>query len=147
MIEVAITSLALDRAKEAVYATANIPEFWIIRPTKKRTEVYRDPCGLSPSNPLAKPRPNPSPPPMSKRDVSWREETEDGEIQFVRAIREGKAFRIETKVKGEEEWTPHKRPSRAHLEYLLEYVDLRYRRRKGSLKEVECVRKMISNLG
>ena len=41
VIEVAISSLALDRAKAAEYGKAGVPEVWIVVPEERRTEVYR----------------------------------------------------------------------------------------------------------
>ncbi len=41
--EVAITSIAVDRAKAPGYARAEIPEFWIVCPELEQTEVYRKP--------------------------------------------------------------------------------------------------------
>jgi len=43
VIEVAISSLAIDRAKALVYASAGIPEYWIVCPEGGCTEVYREP--------------------------------------------------------------------------------------------------------
>jgi Uma2 family endonuclease len=43
VIEVAITSLMLDRAKCDEYAGANIPEYWIVCPKELKIEVYRHP--------------------------------------------------------------------------------------------------------
>lgn len=40
--EVAINSLALDRAKVREYAKAGIPEVWIVQPEERVTEVYRN---------------------------------------------------------------------------------------------------------
>ena len=40
----AISSLARDRAKAPIYATAGIPEYWIVRPKDELIEVYRNPC-------------------------------------------------------------------------------------------------------
>lgn len=42
-IEIAVTSLALDRAKAAIYAEAGVEEYWIVCPKEKRVEVYRRP--------------------------------------------------------------------------------------------------------
>lgn len=41
VVEVAITSLAVDRAKAADDAKAGIPEYWIVRPEDGLTEIYR----------------------------------------------------------------------------------------------------------
>ena len=43
VIEVAVTSIDLDRAKAEIYAEADVQEYWIIDPTTKRVEVYRLP--------------------------------------------------------------------------------------------------------
>ena len=43
VIEVADRSLELDRTqKKAIYATAGIPEYWIVNLNEKTVEVYRD---------------------------------------------------------------------------------------------------------
>lgn len=44
-IEVAVTSLPLDRAKAALYAEAGVEEYWIILARERRVEVYRAPVG------------------------------------------------------------------------------------------------------
>jgi len=43
IIEVAIHSLALDRAKAREYGKAGVTEVWIVQPEEKITEVYRNP--------------------------------------------------------------------------------------------------------
>ena len=43
VVEVAISSLALDREKGKIYAEAEIPEYWIVRPKDGLVEVYRQP--------------------------------------------------------------------------------------------------------
>jgi len=42
VIEIAITSLELDRAKALVDAEANVPEYWILRPDAKSVEIYTE---------------------------------------------------------------------------------------------------------
>ncbi len=44
-VEIAITSLALDREKALLYAEANIREYWIVIPANQHVEVYRQPEG------------------------------------------------------------------------------------------------------
>ena len=44
-IEVAVTTLALDREKAELYAEANIPEYWLVRPERGVIEVYTQPRG------------------------------------------------------------------------------------------------------
>ena len=43
VIEVAVSSLETDRAKSNVYALAEIPEYWVVIPTKQQVEVYTMP--------------------------------------------------------------------------------------------------------
>jgi Uma2 family endonuclease len=43
VIEIAISSLETDRAKSNIYAPAEIPEYWVVIPTKKQVEVYLQP--------------------------------------------------------------------------------------------------------
>lgn len=43
IIEVAISSLALDRSKALDYSKANVPEYWIVVPEAELVEVYRQP--------------------------------------------------------------------------------------------------------
>lgn len=43
VVEIAITSVALDREKAAIYAEAGVAEYWIILPAGRRVEVYRRP--------------------------------------------------------------------------------------------------------
>ncbi len=41
VIEVAVTSLAEDRALAALYAEAGVEEYWIVCPRERQVEVYR----------------------------------------------------------------------------------------------------------
>ncbi|MCB1191300.1 MAG: Uma2 family endonuclease [Leptospiraceae bacterium] len=43
VVEVAISSLEIDREKAEIYAMADIPEYWIINGKDKRLEVYLRP--------------------------------------------------------------------------------------------------------
>lgn len=43
VIEVAVSSLDLDREKGAIYAAAGIPEYWIVIPEARQVEVYKKP--------------------------------------------------------------------------------------------------------
>jgi Uma2 family endonuclease len=43
VVEVAITSAALDRANAALYAEARVKEYWIVLAAKREVEVYRQP--------------------------------------------------------------------------------------------------------
>jgi len=43
VIEVAVSSLEIDRVKAAIYAEAGVKEYWIVCPAEKQVEVYRQP--------------------------------------------------------------------------------------------------------
>ena len=43
VVEVAVTSLEVDRAKAPIYAEAGVAEYWIVCPDEKQVEVYRQP--------------------------------------------------------------------------------------------------------
>ncbi len=45
VIEVAISSEALDRAKATVYAAANVSEYWLVLPQLRRVERFANPQG------------------------------------------------------------------------------------------------------
>jgi len=43
VIEVAVSSLEIDRVKALIYAEADVKEYWIVCPEEKQVEVYRQP--------------------------------------------------------------------------------------------------------
>jgi Uma2 family endonuclease len=43
VIEVAVTSIEVDRVKALIYSDASVKEYWIVRPQEKQVEVYRQP--------------------------------------------------------------------------------------------------------
>lgn len=43
VIEVAVTTVKLDRAKAPLYAEASIPEYWLVLAKEKTVEVYTEP--------------------------------------------------------------------------------------------------------
>ena len=43
VIEIAVTSIAEDRAQAAVYAESGVEEYWIVLPRERQIEVYRHP--------------------------------------------------------------------------------------------------------
>jgi Uma2 family endonuclease len=43
VVEVAITSVALDRANASLYAEAGVKEYWIVLGAERQLEVYRRP--------------------------------------------------------------------------------------------------------
>jgi Uma2 family endonuclease len=45
VIEVAVSTLDLDRQKAAIYAAAGVPEYWLVDPVQRQVEVHRRPEG------------------------------------------------------------------------------------------------------
>ncbi len=45
VVEIAVTTVELDRAKVAMYAAANVAECWLVLGKKKTVEVYTEPGG------------------------------------------------------------------------------------------------------
>lgn len=45
VVEVAVSSIAIDHRKLAIYAEAGVREYWIILPEESRAEIYREPIG------------------------------------------------------------------------------------------------------
>jgi Uma2 family endonuclease len=43
VIEVAVSSVALDEGKGIIYAEAGIPEYWLVRAGDRAVDVYRQP--------------------------------------------------------------------------------------------------------
>ena len=43
VVEVAVTSVELDLGKANIYASANVPEYWIVRPEDAEIDVFRNP--------------------------------------------------------------------------------------------------------
>jgi Uma2 family endonuclease len=44
VVEIAVSSLEIDRAKAQIYAEAEVREYWIVCPEEKAVEVYRQPA-------------------------------------------------------------------------------------------------------
>ena len=77
----------------------------------------------------------------------WKTKTEEGEKREVRAEKFGKKWRLQAKVKGEENWTYYETPL---LEDLLELRDVlwrKYQRKHLSWEDVEQVDRLIIEAG
>jgi hypothetical protein len=49
VVEVALSSLAVDRPKAALYARAGIPAYWIVNLVDEQIELHEDPAGPAPA--------------------------------------------------------------------------------------------------
>lgn len=43
VVEVSVTSAAVDESKAEIYAEAGIPEYWLVRAEERTVDVYREP--------------------------------------------------------------------------------------------------------
>lgn len=43
VIEIAVSSVEIDRVKASIYAEAGVKEYWIVRPELRAVEIYRRP--------------------------------------------------------------------------------------------------------
>ncbi|MBZ0116336.1 MAG: Uma2 family endonuclease [Sandaracinaceae bacterium] len=43
VVEIAVSSVAYDREKAAIYARAGVPEYWLVDVVRGAVEIYRDP--------------------------------------------------------------------------------------------------------
>ncbi len=73
----------------------------------------------------------------------WRTTTPEGEKREVRATRQGKTWRLQSKLKGEEFWTYHDPPLPEDLEELLEILQRKYQRNRVPYGDVESVQKLL----
>ncbi|MFP6904216.1 MAG: hypothetical protein VCG02_03295 [Verrucomicrobiota bacterium] len=80
---------------------------------------------------------------MRKIHQGWRERNHEGETREVMGVRGKAGWRIQSRLKGEEEWMRHERPEQRDVEQLIHRLELKYRRSKGSLKEVETARLLL----
>jgi hypothetical protein len=76
----------------------------------------------------------------------WNERTEDGEKREVLAVKFGKEWTLQSKLRGEERWTYHRPPLRADLETLLDILRRKYQRRRASWEDVQSVEKLLKEL-
>lgn len=76
---------------------------------------------------------------------SWRERDGD-ELRFYRAVMFGKEWKIESQLKGEEEWNTHDPISRADWEMLRDILWRKYQRKRLPWKLVERIDTILEDL-
>ena len=84
---------------------------------------------------------------MRKKEVGWRDVNEEGDKIESMAVRDGRGYYFKHRLVGDEEWTRIAKTTIELLEKLHEIMDLRYRRRRASYKEIQVIEKMIKALG
>ncbi|HEX8312036.1 MAG TPA: hypothetical protein VF614_12005 [Chthoniobacteraceae bacterium] len=77
----------------------------------------------------------------------WKTKTEEGERREVRAEKFGKRWRLQAKVKGEENWTYYETPLLADLLELRDVLWRKYQRKHLSWEDVGQVDRLIVEAG
>jgi hypothetical protein len=77
---------------------------------------------------------------------AWTHRTEEGEKREVRAVKNQGRWRLQSKVKQDEEWTYHEVPEKSDLEELREILWRKYQRRRASHEDVLLADKMLADL-
>ena len=76
----------------------------------------------------------------------WRETTGEDEKREVRATKFARQWRLQSKLKGDLQWTYHDKPTRADLETLRDLIFRKYQRRRASYDDLQSIDEMISLL-
>ena len=79
------------------------------------------------------------------RRQGWKEVMADGRKREIRATRQGRTWRIQSRIRGDEEWTDHDPPPHDDLQRLLELLKRKYRRRRASLREIQNLEKHLQD--
>jgi hypothetical protein len=77
----------------------------------------------------------------------WTEKDQHGKNREVRATKFGGAWRFQSKIVGETEWTYYDSPRPEDLLSLKEIIARKYRRRRASVEDVASVDKLIEARG
>ena len=81
-----------------------------------------------------------------RNEHGWTQRTEDGEKREVRAVKTQGRWRLQSKSKGEENWTYHDEPLRTDLEELRDILWRKYQRRRASHEDVLLADRMLADL-
>ena len=73
----------------------------------------------------------------------WTEKDRHGKKREVRATKFGGAWRLQSKIVGETEWTYYDSPLLRDLLRLKEIVARKYQRRRASVEDVGSIEKLI----
>ncbi len=77
---------------------------------------------------------------------TWKESTADGEKREVRAVKFGGAWRIQSKLKGDDRWTYHEPPRIEDLRELRDLLFRKYQRRRATYEEWQDIDKIVQRL-
>jgi hypothetical protein len=73
----------------------------------------------------------------------WTDRDQDGTKREVRATKFGGAWRLQSKIAGDLDWTYYDRPLLEDLLALREILVRKYQRRRASIEDVTSVEKLI----
>ena len=73
----------------------------------------------------------------------WTDRNQDGRKREVRATKFGGAWRVQTKIAGDLDWTYYDRPLPEDLLTLKEILVRKYQRRRASIEDVASIEKVI----
>jgi hypothetical protein len=89
----------------------------------------------------------PSKSPQSRNVHEWRSTTPDGERRDIRAEKFGGRWRIQAKIKGEEQWTYFDSPLVEDLIELREVLWRKYQRKRLLYEDITAVERLIKERG
>ncbi len=76
----------------------------------------------------------------------WMDRNQDGRKREVRATKFGGAWRLQSKIAGDLDWTYYDRPLLDDLLILKEILFRKYQRRRASIEDVASIEKLIQEL-
>jgi hypothetical protein len=74
----------------------------------------------------------------------WNEVTPEGEKREVRAVKFGGRWKLQSKLRGDGQWTYHDKPTLADLESLQDVIFRKYQRRRAAYEDVQEVGRMLT---
>ena len=84
---------------------------------------------------------------QSRNIHEWRSSTADGDRRDIRAVKFGGHWRIQARLKGEEEWTYYDSPLVEDLAELRDVLWRKYQRKKLPYEDVVTIERLIVERG
>ncbi len=75
----------------------------------------------------------------------WKEKTPEGQRE-IRAVKFGKAFRLQSKLRGQDHWTYHEVPALTDLTELRDILFRKYQRRRAPYEDLLVVDALIKKI-
>ena len=74
----------------------------------------------------------------------WREKTEDGEVRLVTVARHAGKWKLQSRLKSEDEWTQFPKIELEDLETLLDIIERKYQRNRVPYEQVKEIEALIA---